>query len=331
MPRQSRVVAVGVAHHITQRGNARQEVFTTDAMRSAYLRLLSEHAALHHLRILAYCIMTNHVHVVAVPEREASMANTFRHAHGRFSQYWNTERRRTGHVWQNRYYSCPVEEAAVGRVIAYVEENPVRAGMVERADDFFWSSARSHVGIGEPEPWLDSAWFEARWTSEDWRTVLASRAPTDREEDLRAIREATYLGRPLGSKTFNCRTRNETRPETGSETGRTAKEDTGCRCESTGALDGGVVGRSRPSLVSPWFPLVSPGFPCGYLDFERLYRLTLAAAFFVTRTKENVCRNSGQCAQTPLRKSVPSPNYLFDASNRSDCPGEYPLPHHTAR
>ena len=128
------------------------------------------------------------------------MANTFRHAHGRFSQYWNTERRRTGHVWQNRYYSCPVEEAAVGRVIAYVEENPVRAGMVEQAEDFHWSSARSHLGTAEPEPLLDSAWFEARWTAEDWRTVLASRTP--REEDVRAIREATYLGRPLGSKNF---------------------------------------------------------------------------------------------------------------------------------
>jgi putative transposase len=199
MPREARVVAVGVAHHITQRGNARQEIFTTDSMRSAYLRLLSEHAASHRLRVLAYCIMTNHVHVVAIPDSEASMANTFRHAHGRFSQYWNTERRRTGHVWQNRYYSCPVEEAAAGRVIAYVEENPVRAGMVERAEDFLWSSAGSHTGTTEREPWLDSAWFAARWTSEDWRTVLASRTPN---EDLRSIREATYLGRPLGSKSF---------------------------------------------------------------------------------------------------------------------------------
>jgi len=194
------VVAVGVAHHITQRGNARQAVFTADSVRSAYLGLLSEHAMSHRLRILAYCIMTNHVHVVAIPENEASMANTFRHAHGRFSQYWNTERRRTGHVWQNRYYSCPVEEAKVGQVIAYVEENPVRADMVEQAQDFFWSSARSHTGTTQPDPWLDRAWFDARWSAEEWRTVLANRIPGG--EDLRAIREATYLGRPLGSKNF---------------------------------------------------------------------------------------------------------------------------------
>ncbi|MBZ5596625.1 MAG: transposase [Acidobacteriia bacterium] len=84
MPREPRVVAVGLPHHITQRGNARQDVFTTDALRRAYLELLSEHAAGNRLRLLAYCLMTNHVHIVAVPEADSSMANTFRHAHGRF-------------------------------------------------------------------------------------------------------------------------------------------------------------------------------------------------------------------------------------------------------
>ncbi len=191
------------------------------------MRLRSEHAASHHLRILAYCIMTNHVHVVAIPDNEASMANTFRHAHGRFSQYWNTERSRTGHVWQNRYYSCPVEEAAIGRVIVYVEENPVRAAMVDGAEDFLWSSARSHVGIAEREPWLDSAWFEARWTQKDWHAVLASRSAT--KEDLRAIREATYLGRPLGPKGFVA--------ELGMKLGRKLEARSGGRPKSAATAD----------------------------------------------------------------------------------------------
>src|SRR5436190_9825913 len=121
MPREPRVVAVGLPHHITQRGNARQDVFTTNSMRRAYLELLSEHAAGNGLRLLAYCLMTNHVHVVAVPATASSMANALRHAHGRFSQAWNTLENRTGHLWQNRYYSCPVEEAEVGKVLAYVE------------------------------------------------------------------------------------------------------------------------------------------------------------------------------------------------------------------
>jgi REP-associated tyrosine transposase len=200
MPREPRVVAVGLPHHITQRGNARQDVFTADAIRHAYLQLLAEHAAANRLRVLAYCLMTNHVHIVAIPETERSMANTFRHAHGRFSQYWNTARQRSGHLWQNRYYSCPVEESAAGRVIAYVENNPVRAGMVERAEDFAWSSAPSHLGRTAYVALLDREWWQSRWSPEEWQSVLMNRAES--EQELRAIREATYLGRPLGSQQF---------------------------------------------------------------------------------------------------------------------------------
>jgi putative transposase len=200
MPRESRVIALGVPHHITQRGNARQDVFLTDGLRRAYLRLLTEHAAAKSLRVLGYCLMTNHVHVVAIPETEGSMANTFRHAHGRFSQYWNTERSRSGHLWQNRYYSCPVEEARVGRVIAYVESNPVRAGMVRCAGEFEWSSARSHLGMEEAGPVLDMDWWGRRWTAETWLEFLTEYALT--VEEARSIREATYTGRPLGSGAF---------------------------------------------------------------------------------------------------------------------------------
>jgi putative transposase len=200
MPREPRVVATGLPHHITQRGNARQDVFITEALRSAYLELLSEHAAANRLRILSYCLMTNHVHIVALPETDRSMANAFRQAHGRFSQYWNTEQRRTGHLWQNRYYSCPVEEAVVDRVIAYVENNPVRAGMVGRAEDFEWSSAGAHVGGARYGGMLDREWWEARWTAAGWRRFLTDSMST--AEERRAIRDATYTGRPLGSREF---------------------------------------------------------------------------------------------------------------------------------
>jgi putative transposase len=176
MPREPRVVVAGLPHHITQRGNARQDVFTTDGLRRAYLELLREHAAANRLRILSYCLMTNHVHIVAIPQTESSMANTFRHAHGRFSQYWNTEQRRTGHLWQNRYYSCPVEESVMGRVVAYVENNPVRARIVERAEDFEWSSAPAHVGKVEYGAMLDQEWWEARWSAKGWRNFMAGLA-----------------------------------------------------------------------------------------------------------------------------------------------------------
>ena len=200
MPRESRVVAVGIPHHITQRGNARQDVFTSDSLRRVYLDLLAEHSANNRLRILAYCLMTNHVHIVAVPAEVSSMANTFRHAHGRFSQSWNTLQNRSGHVWQNRYYSCPVEEAAIAKVTAYVEGNPVRARMVERAEDFEWSSARAHLGKATGEPILDMEWWRQRWTPENWRRVLADQPESAQDRD--AIRRATFMGRPLGSPQF---------------------------------------------------------------------------------------------------------------------------------
>ena len=172
----------------------------TDSLRRAYLRLLSEHSATNGLRVLGYCLMTNHVHILAVPESECSMANTFRHVNGRFAQYWNTEWNRSGHLWQNRYYSCPVEEEAVGRVLAYVERNPVRARMVASAGDFEGSSAREHLGDEEWGPMLDAGWWSGRWTAGEWREVLKGGGECERE--MREIREATYTGRPLGSKAF---------------------------------------------------------------------------------------------------------------------------------
>lgn len=196
MPRSKRVVALGVPPHVTQRGNDRQDVFLSDGLRNVYLELLAEHAGNNRLRVLAYCLMTNHVHLVVIPETESSLANTFRHAHARFSQYRNTGFHRSGHLWQNRFYSCPVEETAAWRVIRYVEQNPVRAGMVETAAAYGWSSARAHVGL-EASPVLDGDWWQQRWTAELWTAVLA-----EADAEATAIRVATYSGRPYGSGAF---------------------------------------------------------------------------------------------------------------------------------
>jgi putative transposase len=196
MPRFKRVVAIGAPHHITQRGNDRQDVFIDDSVRRTYLDLLAEHAGKNDLKVLAYCLMTNHVHLVVVPESEDSMANTFRHAHSRFAQYWNTECGRSGHLWQNRFYSCPVEECAAWRVIQYVEQNPVRAGVAEHAAAYAWSSARAHLGLESP-PLLDLDWWRQRWTPDAWAETLGPAVA-----DIDAIRNATYNGRPYGSAIF---------------------------------------------------------------------------------------------------------------------------------
>jgi putative transposase len=199
-----RVVAVGVPHHITQRGNARQDIFVNDSVCRVYLNLLREHARVNHLRILAYCLMTNHAHIVAVPEHDASLANTFRHAHARFAQYWNTQFHRDGHLWQNRFYSCPVEDAALWRVIAYVERNPLRARIVPQASDYPWSSAPAHLGGHDPAGLLDLAWWSECWEPAEWQAILAEAIPENAGagDEILAIRRATYTGRPFGSDAF---------------------------------------------------------------------------------------------------------------------------------
>lgn len=111
MARIRRVVAVGCPHHITQRGNFRREIFLDDEDRHTYLDLLAKAAEAAQLSVLGYCLMTNHVHWIAVPVRCDSLALALREAHRNYSRWLNIRLRRCGQVWQNRYFSCPLDPA----------------------------------------------------------------------------------------------------------------------------------------------------------------------------------------------------------------------------
>ena len=136
MPRNQRCVMPGQAYHITQRGTNRQRVFFTDTDRSTYLRLMSQNLTDAGVRVLAWCLMTNHVHFVAVPEQSDSLAVLWRRVHGRFAQMMNARLSRSGHLWQNRYYSCALSPTHLRRALAYVERNPVRAALVGRPEEY---------------------------------------------------------------------------------------------------------------------------------------------------------------------------------------------------
>ena len=144
MPRAARFVLPGVPHHVTQRGNRRGQVFFSDADRRAYLAWLHADAQRHGLEVLAYCLMSNHVHLVVVPAGPRSMEHALRHLHMRYAQRLNRMKGWKGHLWQGRYFSAPLDEPYFWTAIRYVERNPVRAGLVARAEDFPWSSARAH-------------------------------------------------------------------------------------------------------------------------------------------------------------------------------------------
>ena len=147
MPRSARVVFEGVVHHITQRGNYRQNIFEDSADRKKYIEFVSEYSRKYQMKIYAYCLMTNHVHFLAAPLRRDSLAMTFKYANMRYSSYFNKKNRRSGHLWQGRFYSCPLHHDHALEALRYVERNPVRAKMVRLPWEYEWSSAREHVGF----------------------------------------------------------------------------------------------------------------------------------------------------------------------------------------
>ena len=122
MPRIARIVATDYPHHITQRGNYRQTVFTKDTDYKFYLERLNEYRSKYKLSILAYCLMPNHVHFVASPKNEDSLAKTFNACHMRHAHYFNKRNRLTGHLWQGRFYSCVLDDNHLYATVRYVEK-----------------------------------------------------------------------------------------------------------------------------------------------------------------------------------------------------------------
>ena len=119
-----------------------------DSHRKIYLSLVARHLQDTGVKVLAYCLMSNHVHWVVVPERADSLAVLFRRVHGAYAQAVNAGLGRSGHLWQNRFYSCPLSGSRLWVALRYVEANPVRAGLVGRAEEYRWSSAAAHLGEG---------------------------------------------------------------------------------------------------------------------------------------------------------------------------------------
>jgi putative transposase len=174
-------------------------VFETDDDRRAYLRFLKKYGERHGLDIWAYCLMTNHIHLVAVPEREESLARALRDTHTVYAMRFNTRTQLSGHVWQGRFYSCVLDEAHLWAAVRYVERNPVCAGMVDRAEDHPWSSAPGHCGLATDT--LLSKEFPPPGVIENWAEWL--RVEDDPDPDaVDRIRRQTSTGRPCGGSRF---------------------------------------------------------------------------------------------------------------------------------
>ena len=153
----ARVVVPGCWHHVTQRGNHQAMVFLTDADRRFYLELLKQYCARFRVRVAGYCLMGNHVHLVAAPAGADGLGKALGRTHNDYARWCNFKRRETGHVWQNRFFSCPLDGPHTWQALQYVERNPVRAGLVARAEHWQWSSAEAHVSGRDPTGLLDLA------------------------------------------------------------------------------------------------------------------------------------------------------------------------------
>ena len=194
MARLPRVVIPGLPHHVTQRGNGRQRTFFEEADYALYLHLLAQAAERAETQIWSYCLMPNHVHIILMPSDERGLARTFGELHRRYTGYINARRRTTGHLWQGRFGSVAMDEPHFVTALRYVALNPVRARLVERAEDWAWSSTSALIAGADDHvvtvaPALERVGDFAAFLGEEFDEAL----------EYRALRMAETVGRPVGS------------------------------------------------------------------------------------------------------------------------------------
>lgn len=196
MARIARVVAVEIPHHVVQRGNRRQATFFCDSDYLIYRELMAEWCIKRGVAIWAYCLMPNHIHLIAVPEREDSLRLAIGEAHRRYTRRINFRENWRGHLWQERFHSFPMDEAYLLAAARYIEQNPVRAGLVMQPGEYPWSSAAAHLAGQNDElvkvrPLLDLVL--------DWNEFIDAQVSKDM---LGNFRKHEQTGRPLGDPEF---------------------------------------------------------------------------------------------------------------------------------
>lgn len=197
MARLARSTVIGYPHQVTQRGNYEQTVFETDADFQLYLGWLRECATRYSVEIWAYCLMRNHVHFICVPHAEEALAHAFNNLHMRYAQYFHGKKGVTGHLWKGRFLSCMLDDRSVFEEVRFIENDPVRAGLVERAEDYPWSSARHHVLEAPDLVVMDGCFL--RGEIRDWRAYLAERG---NDPILTRTWRNLKTGRPAGDEGF---------------------------------------------------------------------------------------------------------------------------------
>ena len=171
MPRLARIVVPGIPHHITQRGNNKQDVFFVDQDKWAYLRILKEQSEKYDFSVLGYCLMTNHVHIIGIPGEEESLSKAVGRTDFLQTQYVNRMHGRSGHLWQNRFYSCAMDNNYFWTALRYTEQNPVRAKMVRVPWTYPFSSAPAHIGMPDKAGIIDMEYWKKLSSGLVWKEI----------------------------------------------------------------------------------------------------------------------------------------------------------------
>ena len=197
MARMARAVAPGYPHHVTQRGNRRQQTFFNDEDYQAYLELMSHWCDRYGVQIWAYCLMPNHIHLIAVPGTNDGLNLAIGEAHRRYTRRINFREGWRGHLWQGRFSSFIMQQSYLIACTKYIELNPVRAGLVQRPEKWRWSSAGAHLKGGDDilvktKPLLEMV-------SSSWKRFLSDDA---KNHEIEILKKHERTGRPLGEDGF---------------------------------------------------------------------------------------------------------------------------------
>jgi len=199
MPRLARTVFADIPHHITQRGNRRGDVFFDDEDRKNYLKWLGEYCKKWKVDILAYCLMTNHIHLILRPTTKDGLHRVLKPLHMRYAQRINKSKGWKGHLWQGRFFSSPLDNAYTWAALRYVERNPVRAKMVKKAEEYAWSSASAHCGLTENSLLSSLNCLGSVISTENWSEWISL---PNNEREIQILRRNIEKGLPCGSDKF---------------------------------------------------------------------------------------------------------------------------------
>jgi putative transposase len=203
MPREARWVMPGIPLHIVQRGINRNTCFFSEADYSTYLHFLGSSAARFECAVHAYCLMSNHVHLLLTPHTPDACGVFMKHLGQCYVQSVNKRLGRTGTLWEGRFRSCVVQsDSYVLACYRYIELNPVRAGMVSSADQYFWSSYVTNAegrenGLLQSHPAYESLGPTREGRAAAYKELCADALPLT---DLEQIRKATSVGCVIGTR-----------------------------------------------------------------------------------------------------------------------------------